>query len=114
MTDQQADIQAVLDAYAAAVYARDVDAFVALYDDDVHFFDAWNHFETRGIDGSGDVAFAHAAVTFAGESATGERLRAMTNRFTFCLAKRDGAWKIVHEHSSLPIDYESMKAIFAR
>jgi uncharacterized protein (TIGR02246 family) len=142
MTDQQADIQAVLDAYAAAVYARDVDAFVALYDDDVHFFDAWNHFETRGIDawramvtdwfgahgdervpvefndveiaGSGDVAFAHAAVTFAGESASGERLRATTNRFTFCLARRDGAWKIVHQHSSLPIDMASMKAIFER
>jgi uncharacterized protein (TIGR02246 family) len=142
VTDQQADIRAVLDAYAAAVYAKDVDAFVAIYDDDVHVFDAWGEFESRGIDAmramaagwfgslgdervpveyddvaiavSGDVAFAHATVTFVGESATGERLRATTNRFTFCLAKRDGAWKIVHEHASLPIDMASMTAIVAR
>jgi uncharacterized protein (TIGR02246 family) len=142
VTDQHADIQAVLNGYAAAVYAKDIDAFVALYDDDVHHFDAWNEFESRGVEAiraavtgwfgslgeervpvelndveiasSGDVAFAHAAVTFAGESATGERLRAMTNRFTFGFRRRNGAWKIAHQHSSLPIDMASMTAIFAR
>jgi uncharacterized protein (TIGR02246 family) len=140
VTNQQSDIQAVLDTYAAA--ARDVDAFVALYDEDVHIFDVWSTVATRGIDawqamvtdwfgahpdelaqvtfndveivGAGDAAFAHGEVTFTWESVTGERLRAMTNRFTFCLAQRNGAWKIVHEHASLPIDMASMTAIVAR
>ncbi|WP_059389825.1 nuclear transport factor 2 family protein [Arthrobacter sp. Hiyo1] len=58
------------------------------------------------------MAFGHAAVTFAGISAEGERLRAMTRRFTLCLEKKDDAWKISHEHSSLPIDMETGKGIF--
>lgn len=36
----------------------------------------------------------------------------MTNRFSVGLEKRDGAWKVVHEHSSLPIDLGSGKAVF--
>jgi len=31
----------VLNAYAAAVLAKDVDAFMALYDDEVSIFDMW-------------------------------------------------------------------------
>ncbi|WP_426300379.1 nuclear transport factor 2 family protein [Arthrobacter sp. R-11] len=61
-----------------------------------------------------DVAFGHAAVTFAAVSGSGERLRAMTNRFSVGLGLRDGAWKVVHEHSSLPIDLGSGKGIFER
>lgn len=61
-----------------------------------------------------DIAFGHAAVTFAGVSAQGERLRSMTNRLTLNLVKKEGLWKIVHEHSSLPIDMESGKAIFSQ
>ncbi|MFC5930823.1 hypothetical protein D6T64_11615 [Cryobacterium melibiosiphilum] len=37
------------------------------------------------------VAFGHAAVTFTGNSARGERLRSMTNRITVNLAQRGGA-----------------------
>ena len=131
-----------LGVYAAAVNAKDVEAFTALYADDVHVFDAWEQWECSGIEawrdlatawfgslgdetvevgfsevGSAvgqDVAFGHAAVTFAAVSASGERLRAMTNRFSVGLALRDGAWKVVHEHSSLPIDLGSGKGIFER
>jgi len=131
-----------LAAYAAAVHAKDVEAFTALYADDVHVFDSWGQWQYSGIGewremaagwfGSlgdervevefrdvrssvgEDVAFGHAAVTFAGVSARGERLRSMTNRLTLSLVKREGVWKIVHEHSSLPIDLESGKGIFSR
>lgn len=57
------------------------------------------------------MAFGNAGVTFAAVSEQGERLRSMTNRLTVHLARRGDAWKIVHEHSSLPIDMETGTAI---
>ena len=142
MSDPQADIRAVLDAYAAAVTARDVNAFLGLYDDRIHMFDVWGWRETSGLDAwranvadwfgahpderasatfddvevtaSDALAFAHAVVTFAWDSAAGERLWTLTHRATLCLTTRDGAWKIVHEHASLPVDYESKQAIVER
>ena len=142
MDDASNPVTQFFDAYAAAVNAKDVGAFSALYADDVHIFDAWEHWQYSGIDawramaagwfgslgdetvevsfdevGSAvgqDAALGHAAVTFAAVSAAGERLRAMTNRFSVGLQMRDGAWKVVHEHSSLPIDLGSGKGIFER
>ena len=140
MSTKQTPVHQALENYAAAVHAKDVDAFIALYDDDVHIYDSWGQWQYAGIEAwrsmagewfsslgdarvrvefndvrsvSGeDVAFGHAAVTFAGISAEGERLRAMTNRFTICLEKKGDGWKISHEHSSLPIDMETGKGIF--
>jgi uncharacterized protein (TIGR02246 family) len=132
------EIRDVLDAYAATVHARDVEGHVGLYDEGVHLFDAWEQFEARGREAlraateqwfgslgeervrvtlddvtvvtDGDVGFAHAAVVFAAETPSGERVRAMTNRFTFGL-RRDGRWRIVHQHSSLPISMDTMTAV---
>lgn len=60
-----------------------------------------------------DLAFAHCSITFAAKDAeTGEKLRQVTNRFTFCLRKTNGSWLITHEHSSLPIEGETGKGIF--
>lgn len=140
MSHEQTPVNQALESYAAAVHAKDVVAFTALYDDDVHIYDSWGQWQYAGIDAwrsmagewfsslgeervqvefndvqsvaGDDVAFGHAAVTFAGISPEGERLRAMTNRFTICLRKKDGGWKIAHEHSSLPIDMETGKGIF--
>jgi ketosteroid isomerase-like protein len=39
----------VLQAYSDAVAARDVEGFLALYDDGVHLFDMWDHYETTGV-----------------------------------------------------------------
>jgi uncharacterized protein (TIGR02246 family) len=133
----------MLEAYGSAVQAKDVDAFVALYDEDVRVFDMWGRWSYDGLDawramasewfGSlgeesagvefqdvqtvvGDgVAAAHAFVTFKGLSADGEELRAMSNRLTWALRTAgDGAWKVVHEHSSAPIDFESAKVMLQR
>ncbi|TXN30049.1 YybH family protein [Lacisediminihabitans profunda] len=142
MSIEDTPVGRTLAAYAAAVNAKDVDAFAALYDDDVHIFDSWGQWQYSGIDEwramatgwfeslgdetvevgfadlrstiGDDVAFGHAAVTFTGISATGERQRAMTNRLSIGLQRKDGAWRVVHEHTSLPIDLESGSAIFSR
>jgi ketosteroid isomerase-like protein len=59
-----------------------------------------------------DVAFAHAAVRYAEVTAEGEQADSMMNRITVALEKREGEWKIVHEHTSLPLDMASAKGIF--
>ena len=135
-------ISDALAAYAAAVQAKNVDAFTALYADGVQVFDAWGQWQYSGIDAwrgmaagwfgslgeetvevefanvrsvaGADVAFGHADVTFTGISATGERRRSITNRLTVGLEWQYGRWSIVHEHTSLPIDMESGMAIVAR
>ena len=61
-----------------------------------------------------NIAVAHAFVIFKGISAEGETLRAMENRFTWVLRNREGVWKILHEHSSAPIDFETSKVILQR
>ena len=43
-------ITQVLDAYKTAVYAKDVDAFVALYDRDVRIFDMWGRWSYDGAE----------------------------------------------------------------
>ena len=121
-----------LDAYAAAVRAKDVEAFLALYADDVRTFDLWERcsyddkdalramvtewfgspdtaplvaveFDDVRIEAGDGVAGLSAFLTFRGLSDSGEELRSMNNRLTWILRKQDdGAWKIVHEHTSAP------------
>jgi uncharacterized protein (TIGR02246 family) len=117
--------------YAAAVRAKDLDEFVGLYADDVRTFDLWSvwsydgkpalremvaeWFGSLGTDVvavefdevrsqiGDDVAAVSAFTTFRGLSAEGEELRSMNNRLTWILRREgDGAWKIVHEHTSAP------------
>jgi len=135
-------VRGVLDAYRNAVLAKDVDALVALYAPDVRIFDMWGEWsyddaaawrknvegwfgslgsETVGVDfddvrtiASGDLVVAQAFVTYRGLSAEGKELRAMQNRLTMTLAKKDGAWRIVHEHSSSPADFETGKVKLRR
>ncbi|WP_409271781.1 YybH family protein [Neobacillus sp. SCS-31] len=60
-----------------------------------------------------DLAFFHCAVTFAAHNEeSGDKLRQITNRFTYCLKKENGVWAITHEHSSLPINGETGEGIF--
>jgi uncharacterized protein (TIGR02246 family) len=140
---ERSPIEAMLDAYKAAVYAKDVDAYVSLYDDDVSVFDMWGRWSYDGtaawrstatewfaslgservrVDfheiqtiAGGDLAVAHAFVTFTGLSADGEELRAMNNRLTWALRKTgDGTWKVVHEHSSGPADFETGRVMLQK
>ena len=133
-------IDEVLAGYATAVSAADVDAFVALYDDDVRVFDTWGRWSYDGLDewramvgewfaslgderatvelgevgtvvGDG-VIVVHAVATFRGFSAAGEELRSVDNRLTWVLRQTPGgAWKIVHEHTSVPIDLETSRPV---
>jgi uncharacterized protein (TIGR02246 family) len=124
-------VDEMLDAYSAAVRAKDVDAFVALYADDVRTFDLWSEWSYDGkaafrgmvtewfgslgddvvavehddvrTQAGEDVAALSAFLTYRALSPEGEELRSMNNRLTWVLRKDgDGSSKIVHEHTSAP------------
>ena len=129
----------VLKAYSAAVLAKDLGAFVSLYDRDVFVFDAWDVRSYEGIDAwrgvtrdwftslgtervvvdfmdertslSASLACASAIVRYAAVSPSGQELRSLQNRLTIVLETRNGEWKIVHQHTSSPIDFDTKKAI---
>jgi ketosteroid isomerase-like protein len=130
-------VQRVLEGYKAAVFAKDVDAFIALYDQDVCVFDMWGEWSYDGVapwrgmvtDWFGslgtervavdfdnlqsfttpDAAFANAFVTYTGVSAEGQKLRAMRNRISWALRHKGGEWMIIHENSSAPVDFATSK-----
>jgi uncharacterized protein (TIGR02246 family) len=142
MSEAHDPISQVLAAYKAAVYAKDTEAFLALYDDDVRVFDMWGAWSLQGIAAwramaegwfstlgaervvvraddieathAGELAIGHAILTYTAISAEGEELRSLNNRITVALRRVDGSWKIFHEHTSAPIDHESTKAILQR
>jgi len=125
-------MEEMLEAYAAAVGAKDVDAFVDLYADDVRTFDLWRvwaydgkpefremvrewfgslpedevvevEFDEIRAQSGDDVGGVSAYTTFQAVSPDGKELRSMNNRLTWVLRKdADGSWKIVHEHTSAP------------
>ncbi|RDU37888.1 DUF4440 domain-containing protein [Neobacillus piezotolerans] len=65
------------------------------------------------VEENSDLAFAHCAVTFAAHNEeSGDKLRQITNRFTYCFKKENDVWAIAHEHSSLPINGETGGGIF--
>jgi uncharacterized protein (TIGR02246 family) len=132
----------ILERYAAAVLAKDVGAFIALYSPDVRVFDAWGCWSYEGaaawreaarqwfaslanesvavsaqevrVTGGQDAALLSAIVTYASISPAGERLRAMQNRLSWGLARHGDSWRIVHEHTSAPIGFDDMKGILTR
>lgn len=131
----------VLNNYVAAVYEKDVEKFLAGYARNVHIYDAWNSWESNGIDEwkaavtewfngleedmllrvelyndsrkeNEELAYVQGTVSFAAVDTEGKELRKMNNRFSFMMEKSAGSWRITHEHSSLPINTENDKAIF--
>ena len=113
MSDMEKQIRRVIDSYQAAVFAKDAEAFMRLYHPTVRVFDTWGvwlyqdapawrtavegWFTSLGSErvrvGFSDVhttaeqvlATVNAIVTYAAESAQGEKLRSMENRITWVL-----------------------------
>ena len=142
MKDLDSLIQRVLQSYAAAVLAKDVQALMRLYDPAVRVFDTWGLWSYQGADawqqaieawftslgservkvsfddvqssGGAELAVVSAFVTYASFSAQGEPLRSMQNRITWALRTSGHVLRIVHEHTSVPIGFEDSKAILQR
>ena len=137
------ELTALFDIYRDAVLKKDPALFVSIFDDNVHVFDLWEWvfeglpawrgmaegwFEWLGkqnescavefseiqIKEAGDMGYASAVVKYTGISESGETLRSLYNRLTWVAVRKDGIWKIIHEHTSGPADRDTMKVILAR
>jgi ketosteroid isomerase-like protein len=125
-------------AYSAAVFEKDVPAFLGLYHSEFIGFDLWKDwlktpeswrlivndwfsslktervrvefFDVREIV-TQEIATAHAFARYEAVSSDGEYLRHLHNRLTWVAKKEQGAWKIIHEHTSAPIDPQTCKAM---
>jgi ketosteroid isomerase-like protein len=119
----------LLDAYAAAIRAKDAPATVACYARDAvafdlapplriapdavrdpryiqQWFDTWDGpIETEGRDlqlvAGDDVAYGFELRHMTGTKTDGETVD-LWFRSTACLRKDDGGWKIAHVHNSVP------------
>jgi uncharacterized protein (TIGR02246 family) len=133
-------ITTLFENYTSAVLDKDIERFLGLYADDTLVFDAWGMWEFAGVDAwrpmvtawfeslgdklcqarftevvatvRDDLATAHAAVRYAEVTVDGTEVDSMMNRMTVVLETRDGEWKITHEHTSMPLDMETMKGLF--
>ena len=141
MTDADRPIRQLLADYAAAVLAKDVEAFVALYADDALIYELWGQWthdiaswremakgwfaflgDQRSVveahdvrcSVSGDMALLTASLTYRAVDASGQALRSLDNRLSWVLRDRGGRWQVVHEHTSVPIAHEDGKGIFKR
>jgi len=135
-------IARVLNNYTDAVFNKDVEAFMRLYDPAVRVFDTWGVWAYEGAPawqvavegwltslgtervkvsfdevktaGGPELATLSAVVTYAGLSAQGEALRAMQNRISWVLRTSGHVLRIVHEHTSAPVGFADMKAMLHR
>jgi uncharacterized protein (TIGR02246 family) len=126
--DDAAQIRNLIDDWAKAVRAKDVDEVVAHYAADVVTFDLAPPLQYAGADAlrkslaawfptfrgpvgyeihdlsitaGGDVAFCRSLNRISGARTDGEATDVWV-RATLGLRRLDGRWKITHEHASVP------------
>lgn len=137
MTDTP--IHAFLRDYAAAVHDRDHARFMDLYAPDMQVFDSWDRwsYDSR-VDWSGmiadwfegirdvrvrvtakdvtswpdaSIAGGSATLEFAALDADGQPLRSTENRLTLVLRRDGDRWRAVHQHTSVPVDFQSKQVV---
>ena len=136
-TGDEAQIRALEDRFVAAVNTKDLDAIMKVYvgDESLFVFDVtppreyvgaaayrkdWEEF-MKGFDGnpkfevsnlaittSGDLAFSHSIQHVSGKDTKGQPID-VTVRVTDVYRKIGGNWLIMHEHVSVPVDFETGK-----
>jgi uncharacterized protein (TIGR02246 family) len=136
-TQDEAQIRACLHQWTRALQAKDLDALMALYAPDVVTFDLVPPSQVEGderyranferwfaalpgpidyqihrlrIVADGDVAFCHSLGHVAGSNANGAKVDYWV-RVTVGFERRQGASLMIHDHVSMPVDRETMKAI---
>ncbi|MEJ3404748.1 nuclear transport factor 2 family protein [Rathayibacter sp. YIM 133350] len=129
--------------YRRAVGAKDAAALLALYEPGTRVFDLWVAWQFDGSDAwrgsledwfgsldedervvvtvddvrtiaSDQLIAASAFISYASQQADGDPDHAMANRLTWVLRPHGDAWLIAHEHTSAPIDGDTLKVILDR
>jgi ketosteroid isomerase-like protein len=136
MATNEQMIRELLETRTLAFAHRDAAAAAAAYDDNLVLYDAVGPFVRRGenptdrleswialyrtaigheirdleITASDDVGFCHFLVRISGTMQDGTEV-GMWVRATSCLRRQHGAWTIVHEHASVPLDADTGQAV---
>jgi uncharacterized protein (TIGR02246 family) len=131
MPNDQQQIRTIIQRWAEAVHATDLDAVLADHSDDIVMFDVpppddgvrgidayretWPPFfewQARGasfdiveldVTAGDDVAYAHALLRCGMPDELAERPERRL-RLTLGLRREDGRWVVAHEHHSFPLD----------
>jgi ketosteroid isomerase-like protein len=136
-TTEEAEIRRRIESWTNALRAKDVDALMSHYVEDILVFDLapplqykgfaayrqnWSDwfpsfqgpvgYEIRELDitTAGDVAFCHSLNRISGTRTSGENSNTWV-RATVCLRKISGTWMIAHEHFSVPINMETLRGV---
>jgi len=136
MTNETA-IRELIDRFVKAYRARDIDGVISVFAPEIVSFDLvpplqevgtemfrnrWERnfasyeapidFEVRDlcITAGDDAAFSHSLNRVSGTMKNGQKTERWL-RWTACYRKTNGAWRIVHEQVSVPVDLRNGKAM---
>ena len=128
MSTDELAIRELVENWAAAVRAKDLDGILANHSADILMFDVPMPLASKGIDAyrktwdlffswaddpvvfainemgvtaGNDVAYVTALMRCAGTEKNGEKIK-LDFRLTMGLSKLDGKWIVMHEHHSIP------------
>jgi len=118
--------------YKQSTWDKDTENMIALYHTDVVIFDMWTQgyqiglaewstvikdwlgslgdekvnviFDMIEIHEGNDVGFGSALITYQAISINNAIVRSMRNRITLGFIKQENEWKVVHQHTSSPIN----------
>ncbi len=118
---QARDIEGIMSFYAPDVVAYDIvpplryrgkDAYRKDYEEFLDLFDGPMEVEFRDLTvvAGRDVGFIHGLERVRGTMKNGQKFDAWI-RVTSGLRKLNGQWLIVHDHVSVPADFDSGKAV---
>ena len=99
------DIVAPLQYKGKDAYRKDYLEFLAQYDGPIHV-----EYRDMRILSSGDLGIIHVLERLTGKLKSGEQSD-LWLRATSGLRKINGKWLIVHDHISVPVDFETGKAL---
>ncbi|MHA6621003.1 YybH family protein [Pseudonocardia sp. DLS-67] len=133
----EAEIRQLVDKIVEGLQGKDLEGLRRLYTTDIVSFDIEPPLQHVGIEAKlknwasvftffervnyevrdltltvgDDVAFGHAFARLSGTLKNGPAMSGMWVRVTYCLQKIDGAWLIVHDQVSVPLDITSSKGV---
>lgn len=118
--------------YKQSAWEKDTQSMIGLYDDNVVIFDMWMRgyqkgltewsiviknwlgslgeekvnviFEMTEIREGDNVGFGNALITYQAISIDNTIVRSMRNRITLGFVRQNDVWKVIHQHTSSPIN----------
>jgi ketosteroid isomerase-like protein len=118
--------------YKQSAWEKDTENMIRLYDDHIVIFDMWTHgyqtgltewsrvikdwlgplgdekvnviFERIEIREGENMGFGSALITYQAISTDNTIIRSMKNRITLGFIREKDVWKVVHQHTSSPIN----------